>query len=94
MVDVLLFQKFLPGSNKISVHIGSEPPCMSGMKETVLMLLCLGQAVGERKLLLLGFDLRILELNGMCWVLKIALLVRIAIGLKPLLSTSWLVLVP
>ncbi|GFT47043.1 hypothetical protein TNCV_3747071 [Trichonephila clavipes] len=49
----------------MSVPLGSRPPYMSGMKETILVLLCLGQAVGEIKLLLLGFALDILELNGM-----------------------------
>ncbi|GFW81122.1 hypothetical protein TNCV_4804901 [Trichonephila clavipes] len=52
MGTALLFQKLLPGSNKISVLLGGRPPYMSGMKETVLVPLCLGQAVGEMKLLL------------------------------------------
>ncbi|GFU56873.1 hypothetical protein TNCV_2437521 [Trichonephila clavipes] len=34
---------------KMSVLLGGRPPDMSGMKETVLVLLCLGQAVGEIK---------------------------------------------
>ncbi|GFX67473.1 macroglobulin complement-related [Trichonephila clavipes] len=44
LVAALLFQKLLPGSNKIPVPLGGRPPYMSGMKETVLMLFCLGQA--------------------------------------------------
>ncbi|GFV22640.1 hypothetical protein TNCV_2078301 [Trichonephila clavipes] len=50
---------------------------MSGMKETVLVLLCLEQAVGEMKLLLLGFTVDILELNGMWRVLKFILPVQL-----------------
>ncbi|GFT81945.1 hypothetical protein TNCV_3909151 [Trichonephila clavipes] len=40
---------------KMSVALGSRSPYMSGMKETILVLLCLGQAVSEMKLVLLGF---------------------------------------
>ncbi|GFX07937.1 hypothetical protein TNCV_4162061 [Trichonephila clavipes] len=74
---LLLFQKFLAGSSKTSVPPGGESPYMSGTKETVLVLLCLRQAVGEMKLLLLGFAVDILELNGMWRVLKFTLLVLI-----------------
>ncbi|GFX87878.1 uncharacterized protein TNCV_4373431 [Trichonephila clavipes] len=51
----LTFSELLPGSNKISVPLGSRPPYMSGMKTAVLELLCLKQAVDKMKLLLLGF---------------------------------------
>ncbi|GFX56446.1 hypothetical protein TNCV_73921 [Trichonephila clavipes] len=54
MVGALFFQKFLPRSNRISVTPGGRPPYMSGMKETFLVLLCLGQAEDEMKLHLLG----------------------------------------
>ncbi|GFU07742.1 hypothetical protein TNCV_4164371 [Trichonephila clavipes] len=37
---------------------------MKGIKETVLVLICLGQAVSEMKLLLLDFAVDILKLNG------------------------------
>ncbi|GFW40000.1 uncharacterized protein TNCV_5116831 [Trichonephila clavipes] len=53
-----------------------QTPYMSSMKETILVLLCLGQAIDEMKLLSLCFAEDILELNGMWRVLKITLLVR------------------
>ncbi|GFX71718.1 hypothetical protein TNCV_4131641 [Trichonephila clavipes] len=76
MMAALLFQKLLHETNKMSV--GSRPPYMNGMKETILLLRCLGQAVGEKKLLLLGFAVDILDINGIWRVLKLTLLVRIA----------------
>ncbi|GFU34951.1 hypothetical protein TNCV_2992411 [Trichonephila clavipes] len=77
MMAALLFQRLLPGSKKISVPHGGRLRCMCIMKETVLVLLCLGQAVNEMKLLLLGFVEGVLELNGMWWILKFTILVRI-----------------
>ncbi|GFS89914.1 uncharacterized protein TNCV_4839951 [Trichonephila clavipes] len=66
------------GSHKDSTHGGcltfseivtrvkqdiSSDPYMSGMKKTFLVLFCLGQAVGEMKLLLLGITMDILKLT-------------------------------
>ncbi|GFW63558.1 uncharacterized protein TNCV_402241 [Trichonephila clavipes] len=51
---------------KISVPLGGKGTCMNGMKETVLVLFYLRQAVGEMKLLLLDFAVYILQLNCIC----------------------------
>ncbi|GFV67776.1 hypothetical protein TNCV_4624561 [Trichonephila clavipes] len=59
----------------------------------VLELLYLEQAVGEMKIIFVGFAVDTLELNSMWWVLKFTLLVRIATRPKRLQPTSWLVLV-
>ncbi|GFT82606.1 hypothetical protein TNCV_1633961 [Trichonephila clavipes] len=55
MVAALLFQKLLSRSNKTLFSPGGKPPYMRGMKKTIVVLFCLGQTVGEMKLLLLGF---------------------------------------
>ncbi|GFS52403.1 hypothetical protein TNCV_4851031 [Trichonephila clavipes] len=78
MLAAFIFMQFLLESNKISVPFGDMSPYVSGRKETILVLLCLGRAVGEMKLLLLGFVVDIIELNGMWWILKFTLLVGIA----------------
>ncbi|GFU08177.1 uncharacterized protein TNCV_3766281 [Trichonephila clavipes] len=71
----LFFLKLLHKSNKMSVPLGSKPPYMSDMRETILVLLCLGKAVGKMNILSLGIAVDILELNGIWWVLKFTLLV-------------------
>ncbi|GFV15427.1 hypothetical protein TNCV_4834531 [Trichonephila clavipes] len=54
LVVALLFQKLLPGSSNISVHLGSRPPYMMiGVKKSVLVLLCLEKEVGETTLAML-----------------------------------------
>ncbi|GFV66766.1 hypothetical protein TNCV_2100891 [Trichonephila clavipes] len=78
MVAALPFQKLLHESNEISVPLISRPPYMSDMKETMLVLLCLGHAVVEIKILLLCFPVDILDLNGTRWFVKFTLLVQIA----------------
>ncbi|GFT72943.1 hypothetical protein TNCV_1976551 [Trichonephila clavipes] len=47
MVAALLCQKLLRRSHKISIPLGGRTQYRSGIKETVLVLLCLGGAVGE-----------------------------------------------
>ncbi|PRD31434.1 UNVERIFIED_CONTAM: hypothetical protein NCL1_23570 [Trichonephila clavipes] len=53
-----------------------QAPVHEWYAETILVLLCLGQVVGEMKLLLLGFAVDIFELNDMWWKFT---LVRIAV---------------
>ncbi|GFT85875.1 uncharacterized protein TNCV_3255291 [Trichonephila clavipes] len=53
-----------------------QAPVHEWYAETILVLLCLGQVVGEMKLLLLGFAVGIFELNDMWWKFT---LVRIAV---------------
>ncbi|GFT15955.1 hypothetical protein TNCV_3315201 [Trichonephila clavipes] len=48
LVATLLFKKLLPGLNKVSVPLGSRPLYMNGMKETVLVLLCLRHCLKVR----------------------------------------------
>ncbi|GFS94466.1 hypothetical protein TNCV_2014831 [Trichonephila clavipes] len=62
------FRSCFPGQTRYQLApLGDRPPYMSGMNETVLVLFCLGQAVNEMKLFLLGFAVNILELNDMWW---------------------------
>ncbi|GFU91604.1 uncharacterized protein TNCV_2543681 [Trichonephila clavipes] len=58
------FRNGYPGQTRYQFLLETGPLYISGKKETVLVLLCLGQAVGELKLPLLGFAGDILELNG------------------------------
>ncbi|GFX34060.1 hypothetical protein TNCV_912611 [Trichonephila clavipes] len=70
MVVALLFQKLLPAQNKISVPLGGRPPCMSGMKRIILVLLSLGQVVRRDGIILVAIlTVDIVELNGIKFIL-------------------------
>ncbi|GFW09292.1 hypothetical protein TNCV_4276211 [Trichonephila clavipes] len=43
LVGALIFQKLLPGSNKISVPLGSRPPYMSGLSLSQIQQTLLGE---------------------------------------------------
>ncbi|GFU18193.1 uncharacterized protein TNCV_2033431 [Trichonephila clavipes] len=89
----LTFSEIATRVKRLSVPLGSRALYMSSMKETILMMLCLVQAVGEMKLLLLSVALDIFQLNGIWRVLKFTLPFLIPMRPKSLLPTSWLVLV-